>query len=109
MAVVLATNWWSLFIRGLLAILLAVIAFTMPGIALAAVVLLFAAYALFDGIFSIVGAWHAVRAHERWGVLVAKGILGIIAAAVTVLWPVITLLVLVYIIAGWAVVTGFLE
>jgi uncharacterized membrane protein HdeD (DUF308 family) len=70
---------------------------------------LFGAYALLDGIFAIIGAWKAARAHERWGALVFEGIAGIGASAVTVVLPGITALVLVYVIAAWAVVTGSLE
>jgi uncharacterized membrane protein HdeD (DUF308 family) len=109
MALILATNWWSPLIRGLLAITLAVIAFTLPEITFGAVVLLFGAYALIDGVVSIIGAWHASKAHERWGALVFEGIAGICAAAITALLPALTALVLVYIVAGWALVTGVLE
>ena len=59
---VLATNWWSLVIRGLVAIIVGIIAFAWPGITLEALVLLFGAYALIDGVLSIVGAWRASRA-----------------------------------------------
>jgi uncharacterized membrane protein HdeD (DUF308 family) len=71
--------------------------------------LLFGAYALIDGIFSIAGAWRAARAHERWGVLILEGVVGIIAAVVTVAWPGITALSLVFVVAAWAVVTGIFE
>jgi uncharacterized membrane protein HdeD (DUF308 family) len=109
MTFVLARNWWSLVIRGLVAILVGVITFIWPGITLGALILLFGAYALLDGIFAIIGAWKAARAHERWGALVFEGIAGIGASAVTVVLPGITALVLVYVIAAWAVVTGSLE
>jgi uncharacterized membrane protein HdeD (DUF308 family) len=109
MTFVLARNWWSLVIRGIVAILVGVITFVWPGITLGALILLFGAYALLDGIFAIIGAWKAARAHERWGALVFEGIAGIGASAVTVVLPGITALVLVYVIAAWAVVTGSLE
>jgi uncharacterized membrane protein HdeD (DUF308 family) len=74
-----------------------------------ALVLLFGAYALLDGVVSIVGAWKAARTHERWGALILEGIVGIAAAAVTAIFPGITALALVYLIAAWALVTGALE
>lgn len=109
MTFALAKNWWSLVIRGLVAILLGIVTFAWPGITVAALVLVFGAYALLDGVFSLIGAWRAVRSHERWGALVFEGIAGIITAALTVLWPAITALALVYIVAAWALVTGCLE
>src|SRR5258708_32496295 len=109
MTIVLANNWWTLAIRGLVAIMLGVVAFAWPGITLGALVLLFGAYALIDGIASIVGAVRASRAHERWGVLLLEGFAGILTSAVTVVWPGITALALVYLIAAWALVTGVFE
>jgi uncharacterized membrane protein HdeD (DUF308 family) len=109
MEIALARNWWSLVIRGLVAILLGVVTFVWPGITVGALVLLFGAYSLLDGVFAIIGAWRAARSHERWGALVFEGIAGIAAAAVTAVWPAITAVALVYIIAAWAIVTGILE
>jgi uncharacterized membrane protein HdeD (DUF308 family) len=109
MEVALARNWWSLVIRGLVAIVLGIVTFAWPGITLGALVLLFGAYALLDGGVSIVGAWKAARSHERWGALILEGIVGIAAAAVTAIFPGITTLALVYLIAAWALVTGALE
>jgi len=109
MVPILVTNWWSPLIRGLLAIVLALVAFTLPGITFGDVVLLFGAYAFIDGVVSLAGAWRAARAHERWGALVFEGVAGIAAAVITVVLPALTALVLVYIVAGWALVTGVLE
>jgi len=109
MNVALARNWWSLVIRGLVAISVSVIAVVWPGITLAALVLLFGAYALIDGVVSLAGAVKAARAHERWLVLVLEGIAGIVIAAITVLWPGVTAFALIWIIAVWALVTGVFE
>jgi uncharacterized membrane protein HdeD (DUF308 family) len=105
----IARNWWSLVIRGLAGILLGVITIFAPEITFQALVLLFGAYALIDGVTGFIGAWRAVRARDRWGASLLQGIAGIIAAAVTVLWPGITALVLVLLIAAWAIVTGVLQ
>jgi uncharacterized membrane protein HdeD (DUF308 family) len=109
MNLTIAENWWSLVIRGAIGVLVGILTFFWPAITLQALVLLFGAYALLDGVFSFIGAWYASRAHERWGVLILEGIAGIVAAAVTVLFPAITALALVLIIAAWAIVTGVLE
>jgi uncharacterized membrane protein HdeD (DUF308 family) len=102
MMFVLARNWWSLVIRGIVGILLGIVAFIWPGVTLGALILLFGAYAFLDGIVNIAGAVRAAGADERWGVLLLEGIIGILAAMATIFWPAITALVLVYIIAAWA-------
>ena len=109
MPLVLANNWWSLVIRGLIAILLGILTLAWPGITVGALVILFGAYALVDGIVNVAGAWRASKAHERWGVLIIEGVVGIAAALVTFAWPAITAIVLVYVIAAWAIVTGAFE
>lgn len=68
-----ARNCWSLVIRGFLGILVGILAFVWPGITLAALVFLFAGYALVDGAMSITGAVRAAAAHERWGTCCSRG------------------------------------
>jgi len=109
MPFVLAGSWWSLVIRGLIAIACGLIALVWPGITLAALVILFGAYGLLDGVFALIGAVRASRAHDRWATLLLEGISGIVIAAFTIMWPAITALALVYLIGAWALVTGALE
>src|SRR2546421_11530357 len=93
----------------MVAILVGLVTFAWPEITLSALVLLFGAYALIDGVVNIAGAWRAAEARERWGALVFEGFAGIGVAVVTVLWPAISALALVYIVAAWALVTGAFE
>ena len=109
MTFALARNWWSLVIRGILGILVGLITFVWPGITLMALVFLFAGYAFVEGVVSLAGAVHAAHAHERWAALLVEGLLGIAAGTVTILWPGITALGLVFMIAGWAILTGVAE
>jgi uncharacterized membrane protein HdeD (DUF308 family) len=109
MKTVFANSWWSLVLRGIAAILMAIVTFLSPGITLLALVLLFGAYALIDGILNIAGAWRAAEANEKWVAFLIEGIAGIIAAAATIFWPAITVVALVYIIAAWSLITGMLE
>lgn len=107
---VLARNWWVLLLRGIAGILFGILAFIWPGITLTVLVLLFGAYALVDGVFSVIaGIVRATERRERWWVLVLEGVLGILAGVATLIWPGMTALVLLYFIAAWAVITGVLE
>ena len=109
MIAVLARNWWAIGIRGVLAILFGLIALFLPGATMLSLVLVFAAYAFVDGVIGIVSAVRAARQHERWGFLVLEGLVNIAAAAVAVLWPGITVVAFVFLVAFWAIFTGILE
>jgi uncharacterized membrane protein HdeD (DUF308 family) len=109
MRLTLAKNWWSLVLRGVVGILLGIVTFVWPGITLTALIFLFAGYALLNGGLSLAGALRAVEAGDRWGALLFEGIVAILAALLTVLWPAITALALVLVIAAWAIVTGIAE
>ncbi len=109
MPVVFRHNWWALAIRGIAALLFGLLTFLIPGVTIAVLVLWFGAYALVDGIFSIIAAWRAPDGRARWGSLMLEGIAGIVAGVLTFFWPAITATVLVFLIAAWAVVTGIFE
>jgi uncharacterized membrane protein HdeD (DUF308 family) len=102
----LARNWWAIALRGVFAILFGLIALFMPSVTLTALVLLFAAYMLVDGIFAIVAAVRAAAHHERWGWLIFEGIVDLIAGVIAVIWPLITILAFVLLMAAWAIVSG---
>jgi uncharacterized membrane protein HdeD (DUF308 family) len=79
-----------------------------PGVAVGVFVILFAAYMLVDGVFAIIAGIKAARNGERWGLLILEGIVDLAAGLIAVLWPAITLVALIWLIAIWAVVTGAL-
>ena len=109
MVAVLAKNWWAIGIRGALGILFGLIALFLPGATMLSLVLVFAAYTFADGVFGIVSAVRAAREHERWGYLLVEGIVDIAVAAIAVVWPGITVVTFVFLVAFWAVLTGVLE
>jgi uncharacterized membrane protein HdeD (DUF308 family) len=102
----LASNWWALALRGLVAVLFGLLTFILPGITVVTLVLLFGAYALADGIFNVI-AFFRVASHQ-WALLI-EGVVGIIAGIVTFALPAITAIVLLYVIAFWAIFTGVFE
>jgi uncharacterized membrane protein HdeD (DUF308 family)/sporulation protein YlmC with PRC-barrel domain len=84
-------------------------AFFLPGITLTVLILLFGAFALVDGVFAIVAAVRTRRRNERWWLLLAEGVLGVLAGIVAFIWPGLTALALLYLVAAWAIITGILE
>src|SRR4051812_3658210 len=109
MVMVLARNWWALVLRGLFAVLFGITAFGWPGITLGALVLLYGAYSLVDGVFAVAAALVGRPRGMPWWALLLEGLAGIAVGIMTVAWPGITALVLLYLIAAWAIVTGVLE
>lgn len=106
---ILARNWGAIAIRGVAAILFGVLTFVVPGLTLTALVLLFGAYALVDGVFNIIAAVRRRAGDPPWWLLLLEGIVGVAAGVVTFVLPALTAVTLVYIIAAWAIVTGVLE
>jgi uncharacterized membrane protein HdeD (DUF308 family) len=106
----LARNWWVVALRGALAVLFGILALIWPAITIGALVLLFGAYALVDGVFALGTAlFGGHRAEGRRPALILEGIVGIAAGIVTFVWPHVTTLALLWVIAAWALVTGVLE
>lgn len=105
----LPMRWWAIMLRGLLGILLGIIAFVMPISTLLALVYLFGAYVFLDGLFNLIAAWRQTNQEKPWWTLLLSGIAGIGAAVISFVWPGITALVLVYVVSAWATITGGLE
>lgn len=106
MAKILIGNWWALALRGVFAIIFALMAFFWPGDIALVLTLLFGAYAFVDGIFALIAGLRAARVHGRSGALLLEGVLNILIGIIVFVWPGPALVALIYLIAIWAVVTG---
>jgi uncharacterized membrane protein HdeD (DUF308 family) len=104
----LARNWWLVLLRGICAIIFGGLTLMWPGLSLLTLVLLYGVFALFDGGLAIGAAIMGGAPSPRWW-LALVGVLGIAAGAVTLMWPGITGIVLLYFIAGWAIAAGVFE
>jgi uncharacterized membrane protein HdeD (DUF308 family) len=102
-------HWWALALRGAIAILFGLAALLRPGIALEALILLFGAYALVDGVFAIVGVFGGTRGGTPRWLLLVEGIAGILAGIIAFVLPGLTAILFLYLIAAWAVITGISE
>lgn len=106
----LARNWWLVEIRGVAAIAFGLLAFLWPGLTLLVLVTLFAAYMLIDGIALLVSLRRAEPATSGHRLAVAlMGILGVGVGIATIVWPTITALALLYLVAFWAITLGLVQ
>jgi uncharacterized membrane protein HdeD (DUF308 family) len=105
----IARNWWLVALRGVLAVVFGVTAFVWPGITFEALVLLFGAYALVDGVLLVGFGLMAASDNQQWWPLVLSGIIGISLGLFTLAQPSTVALALVYVVAFWAIFTGLLE
>jgi uncharacterized membrane protein HdeD (DUF308 family) len=105
----LKRNWGWIELRGVVAVIFGILALLWPGVTLAALVILWGAYALADGVFSLIAAFKVRdRGRPFWSLLIV-GLLGIAAGIVTFLWPGMTALILLMFIAAWAFVMGIFQ
>ena len=105
----LISNVRTMFlVRGIAAILFGILTFVWPNLTLSVLVLLFGVYAVIGGITAVVAALRN-REETGWGLLLFEGILGILAGVVALVWPNITALAFLYLLAAWAIITGITE
>ncbi len=105
----LARSWWLVLLRGIAGIVFGLLALGWPGITLLLLVLFYGAYALVDGVFSLIAAFAGKGEGGPTWWLILVGILGIVAGLVTLFLPGISAAVLILVIGAWAVVCGIFE
>lgn len=105
----LASNWWALALRGAVSILLGLVAFTMPGLTIAALVTIFGVYAVIQGVLAIMAAIRGIKEHDRWGWMLIEGIVCIFAGVAAFVMPGAGAIALVWLVAAWAIAIGVLE
>jgi len=105
----LATNWRALALRGFITLLFGLVVLFWPSLVLTALSILFGIYAAVDGAITLVPALRSPDRGTRRTLPLAEGAVGLIAGLVALLWPGLTSIGLVYIIALWAVATGVLK
>ena len=85
------------------------IAIFMPVAAFLTLVFVFGAFALVDGIFTIVSAFTSNAKSENWWWLILEGLFGILIGVLTIIQPAAMSEAWLLLIAAWAIVTGILE
>jgi uncharacterized membrane protein HdeD (DUF308 family) len=100
----LAKKWWVLLLRGILLIIIGILAFIAP----TTFAIFVGAYMLVDG-FSMLGAGFSDQpaGQSHWPLIIV-GILGVVAGFLLLFYPTLGLITLTYVIAAWAIITGIL-
>lgn len=102
----LERRWWLLLVRGIAAILFGIAAFTWPGLTVVLLILLFGAWVLVDGIFAIVDSIRYRDRIDNWWLWLLDGVLSLVIGALMLFMPGATAIVLLMILAAWAIVGG---
>ena len=105
----LAKHWWAILVRGIVALLFALCAFFATGFTLGLLVIFLGAYLVLDGLFAVVAGFMACCNHKHWWMLLLEGAVSLIAGIFVLVWPGISLLIMLYILAIWACITGIFE
>ena len=101
-------NFRTMFLfRVFAAVLFGVLTLVWPRLSLAVLVFMFGIFAVVSGITAVVSALRNTG-EQGWGFLLFEGILGILAGGVALIWPGITALAFLYLLAAWAILTGIL-
>ncbi|MBY6240882.1 HdeD family acid-resistance protein [Methylosinus sp. Sm6] len=103
---ILARNWWAVALRGLAAIIFGLIALFMPGVTILSLVLVFAAFAIVDGVATMVSAARAARRGEAWLFMFLAGLVKIAAGLFAAFWPGITALIFVLLFGIEEIIAG---
>ena len=105
----LSQNWWLVVLRGVLAILFGILTFIWPAITLLTLVVVFGVYAIVDGLIAVWTGLSRTKDSSRWWIFLLEGLISIGAGVIALFQPGLATLVLIYMIASWAVITGILE
>ena len=93
-----ARHWWTLALRGALAILFAIIAFAYPFSAALALVIVFGAYSLVDGILALIAASRLSHQDENWQPLIIEGVIGVLFGVIAFANPAAIALAVTYVV-----------
>lgn len=102
----LEVRWWTLALRGVFGIIFGIICFANPALAAVSLVLAFGIFSIADGIAGLMTAFGQGRRGERWVWLAIEAVASLVIGAILLFMPGLSLVVLYFIIAIKAAITG---
>ncbi len=101
--------WWLLLIWGILVVLFGLGALFWPHITLLTLIFLFGVFALVNGVLGLIIAVQERRIFPYWWAALAAAVISILFGIAVLVWPRATALIILYLIASWAIVTGIFQ
>lgn len=101
-------SWSMWLVRGIVALLFGIVALVSPFATLASLVMLAAAFMFVDGIFAFFSLFSR-RGSPFWWTSFFEALAGVGFGLALLIWPGIALLTFLYLLAGWAVISGLFE
>ncbi|MCC2681959.1 MAG: hypothetical protein K0S36_1523 [Nitrosospira multiformis] len=105
----LSKSWRSLALRGFISLVFGILAAFWPGITLLWLLVMFAAYALIQGVASAIAAVQNRKTNQDWWLMLLWALVGIGAGVVALMLPDLTAVVLVLVIAATALASGIVD
>lgn len=102
-------TWWSLLVRGILSIIFGIIAFSQSGITLLSLLILFAIYAIADGISAITVSLQHKKTSENSNFILLIGIVSLAVGILTLIYPALSAVYLIIFMGFRALFNGILE
>ena len=103
---IITRHWWVLVLRGLIALAFGILALLFPGVTITFAAIFFAVYFIVDGVLAVIAGIRAAEAHRRWWPFALEGLIGLAAGVIALVWPDVTIVVMVALVAAWAILSG---
>lgn len=101
--------WRLLLLWGILAGLFGLCALFWPHLTLLTLIVLFGSFALVNGALGVMLAVQQRRTSPCWWANLAAALISVLVGLAVMTWPHGTALVILYLIAAWALITGVLQ
>lgn len=102
----LINSWKTLILKGVLLIILAILAFTNPTATAASIVMWFAIMIMIDGVVTLITAVREWKEREHKWRFLLEGLLGIVIGVILFLSPGIPMTFIGLVVAFWFILTG---
>ncbi|MFH1149560.1 MAG: DUF308 domain-containing protein [Actinomycetota bacterium] len=102
-------KWWTFLVRGIVAVLFGIVLLAWPGATVLVLLIVVGLFVLVEGVVAVVLSILHAKEEMPWLGLLLLGLLGIAVGVLILVRPGVSLEVLVYIIAAWAIIHGVLQ